>query len=530
MNQQPEQFSEEEEEDTLSCESRDSRSSMAQSIHRQSFYSDLMFCAMLLAAIFSAISAPAQTQPAITPNGLEMPLQNPTGTVTGASITRLGNPGKSTVYYWLAANSLVGQGALAGPFPLSNAPAEFSTSYALASGTYTSGITASGTIGQTCNLSNFNHGSTATATVALTGLNTIASGTVLDFQSFGTGATAAATTASSSNGTASCSGTAAVSTVLGHNYSSGAQLNWLPVNGALTYDCLKTATAAAPAGTGNYAVATGLTSTTCSDTGQALTSYTVAPVNTAGLKILLQNQATGNDASCLAANGVCIAGQTVYYQTAQNNGTALPQELAYDFIGFTVSDDPANGRTQVTAPSPATVYYQTVEADGAPPTPAPQRPALNFFSDFLVADDVPKNSTDITLPTQGGLTPGTYCQVTVNNKGLVTAATACPIDYYFSFTGCTLPAGADSKCIATSPSFSVMPDANYIPLCSADTNTAIGGNNADEYFVAMAVSFTSGTPPGPSLTQTNFTYNLGATVMAPTLPFAPIIYCHLHHN
>ena len=70
-----------------------------------------------------------------------------------------------------------------------------------------------GTKGQTCNLSNFNNGSTgATATVALTDPYTIASGTPLTILTGGVSATAAPTTATLSNGTAKCSGTATVVT------------------------------------------------------------------------------------------------------------------------------------------------------------------------------------------------------------------------------------------------------------------------------------------------------------------------------
>jgi len=85
----------------------------------------------------------------------------------------------------------------------------------VASGTYTSGITATGTVGQTCALTSFNNSSTATATVALTGTNTIAGGTALAITSRGTSATAAPTSATAGNGTATCSGTATIAAVLG---------------------------------------------------------------------------------------------------------------------------------------------------------------------------------------------------------------------------------------------------------------------------------------------------------------------------
>jgi hypothetical protein len=85
----------------------------------------------------------------------------------------------------------------------------------VASGTYTSGGSISGSATQTCTLTSFNDSSTATATVALTGSNTIAGGTALVMTSRGGGATAAPTSATLGNGTATCSGTATIATVLG---------------------------------------------------------------------------------------------------------------------------------------------------------------------------------------------------------------------------------------------------------------------------------------------------------------------------
>lgn len=79
-------------------------------------------------------------------------------------------------------------------------------------GYYQSGITATGTTGQTCNLASFNGVTGATATVALTGTNTIASNTLMNITAEGTNATAAATSATASSGTATCSGTATVTT------------------------------------------------------------------------------------------------------------------------------------------------------------------------------------------------------------------------------------------------------------------------------------------------------------------------------
>ena len=93
-----------------------------------------------------------------------------------------------------------------------------------------------GSAGQFCYLTLFNNGSAgATATVDLTGTNTIASpgtnpipsGTPLSITSGGMGATAPPTIATLTSGTASCSGTAAVATTLTPVPSCGSSIGTL---------------------------------------------------------------------------------------------------------------------------------------------------------------------------------------------------------------------------------------------------------------------------------------------------------------
>ena len=138
---------------------------------------------------------------------------------------------------------------------------------------YSSGGTISGSTGQTCNLSNFNGLTGATATVALTSQNTIASGTHLNITASGTGGTTPPTTATLSNGTATCSGTANVSTSL--------------TNGVLT--------AAVPGATTVFASVSGVNSVgtaymTCpvasivvTNATSGQTSFTLNPTATQGL-------------------------------------------------------------------------------------------------------------------------------------------------------------------------------------------------------------------------------------------------------
>jgi len=85
--------------------------------------------------------------------------------------------------------------------------------YAVKSATYTSGGTVTGTSGKTC-VATFVGGTTdGTATITLTGTNTIAANTAFVITAGGIYATTP-TTATLSNGTATCSGTATVSAVM----------------------------------------------------------------------------------------------------------------------------------------------------------------------------------------------------------------------------------------------------------------------------------------------------------------------------
>ena len=102
--------------------------------------------------------------------------------------------------------------------PVSSAPTIAAYGYnatGVAWGQVVSGINATGFAGQTCLLTSFNNSSTATATVYLTGVNTIDPNTPIHVTASGSGATAAPTTASAGSGTATCSGTAVLLTGLG---------------------------------------------------------------------------------------------------------------------------------------------------------------------------------------------------------------------------------------------------------------------------------------------------------------------------
>jgi len=101
-------------------------------------------------------------------------------------------------------------------YPACKVTAYITGSSGVASGHYTSGGTITGNVGQTCNLAFTGGGGLgATASVALTSTDTIAAGTVLTILTHGNGFTSAPIAATLTSGTATCSGTAVVTSTIG---------------------------------------------------------------------------------------------------------------------------------------------------------------------------------------------------------------------------------------------------------------------------------------------------------------------------
>ncbi len=127
----------------------------------------------------------------------------------------------STLGIWGVGANQNGQNYSTGPFATTTAAqpltlvAQYTNVSGVALGTYTSGGTITGSAGQTCTLSSFNGATGTTATVALTGTNVVASGTALTMTYRGYGATAAPTSATLGNGTATCSGAATITSTIG---------------------------------------------------------------------------------------------------------------------------------------------------------------------------------------------------------------------------------------------------------------------------------------------------------------------------
>ena len=121
---------------------------------------------------------------------------------------------------------------------------------------YVTGISATGTTGQTCTLT-FTTGTPTTqavGTIRLSATNTVAGGTYVSLSNVGTGYSAAPTSATVSNGTATCTGPATVTSTLGAyaplavdslgNLSAGAILGYaIPT---LAAGCLQSAGTTGP--------------------------------------------------------------------------------------------------------------------------------------------------------------------------------------------------------------------------------------------------------------------------------------------
>jgi hypothetical protein len=194
--------------------------------------------------------------------------------------------------------------------------------------TYLSGGTITGSKGQTCNLTNFNTVLNATGTVTLTDANTIAAGTQLTITASGFGATVPSTTATLSNGTATCSGTANIQTAL----TSGVM------------------TAEEPGATTVFATVSGVNSVGTNYMTCPVVSIKVHDANSDNTSFSIAPQAT----QTLTADVVDAAGQTI--KPALTWGSSNPSAATITF-----SSNAANvtGKTGGTTYIAATCIFPT---------------------------------------------------------------------------------------------------------------------------------------------------------------------------
>lgn len=166
------------------------------------------------------------------------------------------------------------------------------------------------------------------------------------------------------------------------------------------------------------------------------------------------------------------------------------------------------------------LFYQTVETNAVA---MPQRANLNFSTDFALntADFL---TTTVQLASQSGAGSCTYCNLTVNPKGIVTAysSNSPGINEVNSFTGCSFANdGANLTCANVVTLGTAMPDTSYTVQCTEYTAPGVGsvilGN------ISYAVISTS------SYSVTEMTQ--GSSSIWPSYPnYGKSYVCTAHHS
>lgn len=320
---------------------------------------------------------------------------------------------------------------------------------------YLSGGTITGSKGQTCDLTDFNGTIGATATVTLTGKNTIAANTQLTITAPGYGASTPPTSATLSNGTATCSGTASVQTSI----TAGAMTAQQP--GATTL----VATVAGVNSPGAPYTTCGVASITVHETGGSQTSFSLTPPNTQSLTADVIDTAGQSIAPTLTWGSSSIAVATVAATTGTSNaatvtavagGTAnITATCSYPDCNIGLSPEYSqNSVTAAVTPSANTTVY-----------------AASTNSTMLVPISTNGNAvgTAVTLPYKPNsiVADPAGKVVYLGSSGGLMALT----------TGSTSP----STSSVTGTILAISPDGNYLLVSD-------GPNNAVDYF-----SISSGT-------------------------------------
>ncbi len=405
--------------------------------------------------------------------------------------------------------------------------------------TYTSGGTINGSPGQTCNLANFNGVTGATATVTLTATNTIASGAHLTVTAEGFGATTPPTTATLSNGTASCSGTATVITeLIGVGGGSGLSVVGAAATVALTgTNTIASGTQLTVTASGYGATAPPTTATltsgtaTCSGTANVITALNSAGVFTAespGLTSIFGNVSGVNSVSVPYAT--CPAVEILVHDAGSSNTSftlskATTQPLTadvYDSMGQYIKPALTWGSSSTAS---VTVATGTVGNNPATITAvAPGTASITASCSYPNCNRgvPPQYSYNVVTATVSGTTSTTVFAASTNSTTLVpinsstnAAGTAVTLPYLPN-SMMTDPAGANlylgsssglmvvniaSTAVTTQPVpgtiIAISPDSNYM-LISDTVNKAV-------YYYSLVSS------------QTGFTYG-GTTTSAAYTP------------
>ncbi len=317
-------------------------------------------------------------------------------------------------------------------------------SVATNSPTYTSGGSIAGNAGQTCSLSNFNGVTGATATVTLTGTNTIASGTHLTITSEGSGGITPPTTATLGNGTATCSGTANVITALINNTGLGFSV----VGAAATVTLTGSNTIAA--GTHLNVTASGYGATTPPTTA-TLSNGTATCSGTA------------NVITALTTHGVFTAqnpgSTTVFGNVSGVNSVAVPYLTCP--VASIMVHDANSSNTSFTLTSGGT---QPLTADVFDTKGQYIKPSITWGSSAIASVKVAKGSTGDNPATLTAVAPGTaYITASCSNPDCNKNVGA---QYSLNVATATVSGGTTTTVYAASSN-----SLSLVPI-STSTNTA----------------------------------------------------------
>lgn len=334
---------------------------------------------------------------------------------------------------------------------------------------YLSGGTITGSKGQTCNLTDFNGVIGATATVALTSKNTIANGTQLQITSPGYGAVNPPTSATLSNGSAKCSGTASVQTAL----TSGVM------------------TAQAPGETSLFASVSGVNSVganynTCAvasivvhGSGGTGYSFSVTPTNTQALVATVVDTAgqaitptlnwgSSSNATATVASTGTGNGATV---TAVAGGTAsITASCVNPTCNVNVSRQYSQNVVTITVPQPdvTTVYVASSSSKMLVPVSTADNTVgaaitLPYFPNSIVADPAGKavymgSKTGIMAVAAGSTTvttspvPGTILGISPDGNYLLLSDNLSNVIRYFSIANGNV-AGSETSTTANATAY-----------------------------------------------------------------------------